>query len=115
VNYVILRIISTPILTPLPDVAVHVVKPKLVSWETAYRNRFLSIIALLPVAVSDRASVIGLVGENRSTKMKRGCRSRTATIFPLGFAGQTIRFLVFVSQFLDELLAISPRNPFHRQ
>src|SRR5438309_5397949 len=38
INLVFLRIISEPVLTPLPNVAVHVVQPPGVCWETAYRR-----------------------------------------------------------------------------
>src|SRR4051812_6214633 len=40
INYVFLWIISEPVLTPLPNIAVHVVKPPGVCWETAYRRGF---------------------------------------------------------------------------
>ena len=42
INHVFLRIIAVPVLAPLPDIAVHVVKTPGVCWETAYRRGLLS-------------------------------------------------------------------------
>src|ERR1019366_5704184 len=44
----------------------------------------------------------------------RGC-TRSASKFPLGFSRQTIGFLIFFPQLLDELLTVLPRNLFHWQ
>ena len=51
INHVLLRIFSIPILAPLKDISVHIVKSPRVGWKSAYRRRLLAIHAFLAVAV----------------------------------------------------------------
>src|SRR5437763_1527072 len=88
---------------------------KRIGRETAHGHCLLPVHALLAVAISVVAIVIALSGGYRFPKMKRRRRSCPASIFPLGFAGETIRHPVFNPQFLDERLAILPGNAFNRK
>src|ERR1035438_2548150 len=51
INHVFFWIIAVPVLTPLQDIAVHVMKPPSVCWETAYWRGFFSISASHTVAI----------------------------------------------------------------
>ena len=62
INDVVLRIISEPVLTPLPNVAVHIVKPPGVCRETSYRCGIQGRRAFLAFAK------VGLFGRNRIAK-----------------------------------------------
>ena len=105
-----------PILTPLQDVAVHVVKTPGVWFLLHYRVRFISWIPGIPGKLSQTVLRAKAKNSSRgnllSETIGRRC-SCTARIFPLGFGWQTIRLIVFRTQFLDELLAIIPGNLFH--
>src|ERR1022692_3748362 len=110
VNHAFFRILSVPVLAPLPYIAVHVVKTPGVRRESAGRRAFPSILAYLAVAIDVIASVIRLIAGNRFPKMERRRRSCTTGIFPLRFRGKPTWFLVPLPQLLDERLAVVPRN-----
>ena len=76
------RIIAVPVLTPLENIAVHVVQSPGVGGEAAHRRGLLPIHALLAVAIDDVAVVIGLVRGDGFAKVKRRCRSRTTGSIP---------------------------------
>src|ERR1019366_6550779 len=115
INHVILWIITVPVLTPLPHIAVHVMKPRSIRWETADWRGFLPTNPFLTVAIGEIAIVIRLLGRNRVAKVKRRFRTRAAAKFPFRFSRQAIRLLIFFPQLLDDLLAIPPRNLVHWQ
>ena len=107
VGHVFFRVISVPVLAPLPDVAVHVMKPPGVGGKAADRRGLLPMTPFLAVAIDEIAVVIRLVRGNGFAKMEGRCRPGTTGKFPFRFGGQAIRFLVFFPQLLDKLLASS--------
>jgi hypothetical protein len=85
INDVFLWVIAIPVLTPLPDIAVHVVQTKRIGWETTYRRGFLSPYAILADAIDGFAIVIGLVSGYRFPKVKRRRSPCTTGVLPLRF------------------------------
>jgi hypothetical protein len=71
IGNVLLRIRPVPILTPLPDIPVHVVKTPGIGWKTAHRHGLFSIHAFIAIAIGEVAVVVGLVRGNRCAKVKR--------------------------------------------
>src|ERR1019366_5529528 len=106
---------AKPVLTPLPEVAVRVVKSPGVCWETADWRGFLPIHAFLAVAVNVVAVVVCLIGRNGVARPERRLCASTTGVLPFSLGRQPIGFLFFVPQLLDELLAILPRHLFDRQ
>src|SRR5262245_17852081 len=78
INHVFFWISSEPVLTPLPNIAVHVVKSPGVCWETAYRGGCQGRIAFLEFAKG------GLFGRNSVATEERCSCSSTAGVLPLG-------------------------------
>src|SRR5262245_36248610 len=109
VDRLFLRISAEPILAPLPDVAVHVMKHPRIGGVTSYRRGCKFRLAFHPFAE------VGLLGGKGITAVIRRRCSGTAGIFPFCFGWQAVRLAVLGSQFLDEFLAIVPRHLFHGQ
>src|ERR1700730_17991932 len=103
INHVYLWIISKPVLAPLLDITMHVVKAPSISGETTYWRGFLPEHAFLAVAIHCVTFVISLIIGNRFAKMKRRCGTGTTGVFPLGLGGEALQLLVFFPQFLGEL------------
>jgi hypothetical protein len=102
INHILLWIISVPILTPLPNIAVHVVKTPGIGWVTSYRRGIQWRRAFLEFSES------GLLGRNSVAKEERCSCPSTTSVLPLGLCRQAIRFLILFSHFLDKRLAIIP-------
>ena len=101
-------ICSSPIAAPLPYVPVHIVKAPCVRSLLPDRMRFGTAITVIPPH-----------GTEIARPGKRAGRPCTAGVFPFRFRWQTrfsaelaFRFRIHLA---DELLAVVPRNVFHRQ
>src|ERR1700676_5469433 len=99
-----------PIMTPLPNIPVHVVQSPGIAGKTAYRHGLFPVHALLAPTVDEVTVVIGLLGRDRFAKVIRRGRSRTAGVFPFRLCRQSIRPLLFFPELLAEVPAILPRH-----
>src|SRR5206468_3904640 len=115
VSFIIFRIVSEPIVAPLQQVAVHVVQSPSIGGKTADRHGFLSILALLAIAINELAIaitevtiVIRLLRRNSVAEMEGGRRACTTGILPFRLCWQAICLLVFVllTQLCDKFLAV---------
>src|SRR5579884_3333605 len=104
---------SVPVLAPLPDIAVHVIKPPGIGREAAHRRGLLPIDPLFALAVGGVAVVVGLVRRDRLPEVERGGRARPAGVFPLGLRGQAEPLARLLTQLLEEPLAVVPRHILH--
>ena len=75
-----------PIIIPLKNLAVQVVKSPGIRGESASRRGFLPIYALLAVAILHVANVVGLIGGNRCANVERCRCASTTSIFPFRLA-----------------------------
>lgn len=61
------------IYAPFPNIAVHIVKPKSIGWETAYLGRAVSL-------------KVDEINSYNLAKIKKRCGPGPAGVFPLGLA-----------------------------
>ena len=73
--------------TPLPQVAVHIVKSKAIGREVADFRGLFSGLALGSIAIRIVSNVVHQIGRDGDTKMERGGGVCPTGIFPFGFAG----------------------------
>src|SRR5207247_2042586 len=108
-------IAAVPIIAPLPDVAVHIVKAPGVGWKATDRRCLFTIDALLAVAIDEVAVVIRLIRIERRAEVIGRRRPGPARVFPLRLRRQAIWLLVLGAQLFAERLAIVPGNLLDRQ
>src|SRR5439155_615353 len=77
INNVILGILAVPILTPLPNIAMHVVQSPRIRWEAAHGDRLFPVQALLSIPVYGIAEVVRLIRGDVLAEVKWRCRPGT--------------------------------------
>src|SRR5262245_11818991 len=113
---------SQPVLTPLPDVAVHVVESEPVRQEfTDRRREHIAILRHggLPVRKPLLRCSVGNVahldqGFRRVTAVKALCRTRPSSVLPLRICWQSHRLLAPLREPTAEGVCVVPSHIYHR-
>src|SRR5437016_2288208 len=98
------------ILTPLPDVAVHVVQATTVRLITPYRRRPLQVRPHFLRPIGKAATAVRLNTVEHLPEMEGGRSTGPASVFPLRLRRQGVAPAVSLAQRRAERVAILPRH-----
>ena len=107
------NIFGVPVVAPLTDITVHLMKAPRIGRQTAYGHGFPARFALLAVGVGVAAIIVRLVGREGLAEREWSRTTRAAGVFPLRFRRKRVIPPVLrlsLAQSLEELLCVSPGN-----
>ena len=98
------------VLHPLPNIPMHVMKPKRIRRERAHRHRPLPVPALATGSVPVAPIVVRLLRRYRPARMKRARRTCPRHVLPLRLAQQPILLASLSRQPANVLLRVLPTH-----
>jgi hypothetical protein len=85
----ILIVFMPTVFAPFPNISVHIIQSKVIRQKLIYRSCLLTVFSFRCVSEGIIAIIIHRIGCNRLPKIKRGFRSCSTSVFPLGFCNRS--------------------------